>query len=284
MEGKKITIQDYPYTETQLSQRLGELIKVAGSEPASQETWRFILSSIDLTTLEGSDNAQVIENLCQRAMSFSNPQRQVVSPAAVCVYPPFASVAKKHLAGTDIRVASVAGAFPAGQAPIEIKVAEVRYAIQQGADEIDMVISRGKFLEGNYQEVFDEIVAIRNACPNALLKVILETGELKTAQNIYRASQLAMIAGADFIKTSTGKIAVNATPSAFFVMMEAVKNYYKATGRRVGIKAAGGISDPDDAALYVALLRQVLGKDWMTKRYFRIGASRLAGRVLEKIK
>lgn len=284
MEGKKITIQDYPYTETQLNQRLGELIKVAGSEPVSQETYRFILNSIDLTTLEGSDNAQVVEALCQRAVSFANPQRQILSPAAVCVYPPFVSMAKKQLSGTDISVASVAGAFPAGQAPIEIKVAEVKYAVQQGADEIDMVISRGKFLEGNYQEVFDEIVAIRNACPGAILKVILETGELKTAQNIYRASQLAMVAGADFIKTSTGKIAVNATPSAFFVMMEAVKNHYKTTGRRVGIKAAGGISDPDDAALYVALLRQVLGIDWMTKRYFRIGASRLAGRVLEKIK
>lgn len=284
MEGKKITIQEYPYTETQLAKRLGELIKVAGSEPVSQETYRFILGSIDLTTLEGSDNTQVVESLCQRAMSFANLQRQIQSPAAVCVYPPFVSIAKTQLAGTGIQVASVAGAFPSGQSPIEIKVAEVKYAVQQGADEIDMVISRGKFMEGKYQEVFDEIVAVRSACPDALLKVILETGELKTAQNIYRASQLAMVAGADFIKTSTGKIAVNATPSAFLVMMDAVKNHYKTMGRRVGIKAAGGISDPDDAALYVALLQHVLGIDWMTKRYFRIGASRLAGRVLEKIK
>jgi len=284
MEEKKISIQEYPYTEPQMQQRLNEMVKVVGAEPVSQDTYRFILNCIDLTTLEGSDNVQVVEALCQRAVAFGNPQRRILPPAAVCVYPPFVSVAKQCLENKGIRVASVAGSFPAGQSPIEIKVAEVRYAVQHGADEIDMVISRGKFLEGKYQEVFDEIVAIRNACPNALLKVILETGELKTPQNIYRAAQLAMVAGADFIKTSTGKVAVNATPASFFVMLEAVKNHYKTTGRMVGIKAAGGISDPDDAALYVALLRQVLGNDWLTNRYFRIGASRLAGKVFERIK
>ena len=277
-------LEDYPYNEEQLAKRLAGLATQEMSYMDEQAAYRYILSSIDLTTLEGSDNRQVVTALCKKAQAFYNPQRQVPCTAAVCVYPPFVAIAKEELKGTDIRVASVAGAFPAGQSPIEIKVAEVRYAVQEGADEIDMVISRGKFLEGRYQEVYDEIRAIREACPNASLKVILETGELKTPQNIYKASQLAIAAGADFIKTSTGKIAVNATPEAFLIMMDAIKRHYKETGKMVGIKAAGGISDPDDALRYVNLLTAVLGKDWLSKRYFRIGASRLANRVFEKIK
>ena len=277
-------LEDYPYNEEQLAKRLAGLATQEMSYMDEQAAYRYILSSIDLTTLEGSDSRQAVVALCKKAQAFYNPQRQVPCTAAVCVYPPFVAIAKEELKGTDIRVASVAGAFPAGQSPIEIKVAEVRYAVHEGADEIDMVISRGKFLEGRYQEVYDEIRAIREACSNASLKVILETGELKTPQNIYKASQIAIAAGADFIKTSTGKIAVNATPEAFLIMMDAIKRHYKETGKMVGIKAAGGISDPDDALRYVNLLTAVLGKDWLSKRYFRIGASRLANRVFEKIK
>lgn len=283
-ENKSFTLEDYPYSEAQLAKRIEEIKNKEMSYMDEQSCYRYILNSIDLTTLEGSDNRQAVSALCKKALGFYNPQRQISCTAAVCVYPPFVAIAKEELKGSEISVASVAGAFPAGQSPIEIKVAEVKYAVQQGADEIDMVISRGKFLEGNYQEVYDEIRAIRNACPNALLKVILETGELKTPQNIYKASQIAIAAGADFIKTSTGKIAVNATPEAFLVMMDAIKRHYKETGIMVGIKAAGGISDPADAMLYVNLLSQVLGEDWLSKRYFRIGASRLANRVFEKIK
>lgn len=278
-----IEIEDYPYTDAQLKQRLQTLMSKPLRAMDEQEAYRFILGSIDLTTLEGSDNKAVVESLCRKAIGFRNEKRRIPSTAAVCVYPPFVKQAKTVLQGTDIRVASVAGAFPAGQSPIEIKVAEIKYAIQQGADEIDMVISRGKFLEGNLQEVFDEIRVIREVCKDVTLKVILETGELKTPNNIYRASQLAMLAGADFIKTSTGKIAVNATPEAFVVMMDAVRRHHEKTGRKVSIKVAGGISDSETALLYVNLLTQVLGKEWLSNSCFRIGASRLATKVFDVI-
>ncbi|MBQ4441960.1 MAG: deoxyribose-phosphate aldolase [Bacteroidales bacterium] len=278
-----IEIEDYPYTDAQLKQRLQTLMSKPLRAMDEQEAYRFILGSIDLTTLEGSDNKAVVESLCRKAIGFRNEKRRIPSTAAVCVYPPFVKQAKSVLQGTGIRVASVAGAFPAGQSPIEIKVAEIKYAIQQGADEIDMVISRGKFLEGNLQEVFDEIRVIREVCKNVTLKVILETGELKTPNNIYRASQLAMLAGADFIKTSTGKIAVNATPEAFVVMMDAIRRHHEKTGRKVSIKAAGGISDSETALLYLNLLTQVLGKEWLSNSCFRIGASRLATKVLDAI-
>ncbi|MBO4504228.1 MAG: deoxyribose-phosphate aldolase [Bacteroidales bacterium] len=284
-----IRIEEYPYTDAQFKQRMQEdiysfrnVVQPYGGMD-EQEVWRFILGSIDLTTLEGSDNKAVVANLCQKAIDFRDDKRNVSSTAAVCVYPPFVALAKEKLQGTGIRVASVAGAFPAGQSPIEIKAAEVRYAVQQGADEIDMVISRGKFLEGNLQEVFDEIRIIREVCKDVTLKVILETGELKTPNNIYKASQLAILAGADFIKTSTGKIAVNATPEAFVVMMDAIRRCQETTGKKVGIKAAGGISDAETALLYVRMLTQILGKDWLSNRYFRIGASRLANNVCAKI-
>ena len=180
-------------------------------------------------------------------------------------------------------MASVAGAFPSGQLPIELKVAEVEYAVAQGADEIDMVISRGAFLEGHYQQVYDEILAIRKACPQQKLKVILETGELVTPQNIYRASQLAIHAGADFLKTSTGKIAVNATPEAFWVMTFAIQQHFQNTGKKVGIKVAGGLSELQQAYTYLHIWRQNMGKEWITPDLFRVGTSRLAKRVFEKI-
>ena len=191
--------------------------------------------------------------------------------------------AKEKLAGTGIRVASVAGAFPAGQLPINLKVAEVEYAVAEGADEIDMVISRGTFLEGRYQQVYDEILAIRRACPNQKLKVILETGELQTPQNIFRASQLAIHAGADFLKTSTGKIAVNATPEAFWVMMFAIKQHFQNTDKKVGIKVAGGVSELQQAYTYLHIWKRNMGKDWVTPDLFRVGTSRLASKVFGKI-
>lgn len=274
----------YPYPMNEIASRIEACKSTALSRMSEAEAYRFILSCIDLTTLEGNDNALKINELCSVAKSLKNEVRSMPSTAAVCVYPPFVAQAKQLLKGTDIKVASVAGAFPAGQSPIEIKVAEVRYAVQAGADEIDMVISRGKFLEGHHKEVADEIKAIKKACGSSvLLKVILETGELKTPDNIYDASMLAMHSGADFIKTSTGKIAVNATPEAFIVMMDAIADFYKETGKMVSIKAAGGISDAETAMLYVKMLEQVLGEKWLDKSHFRIGASRLANRVTEKI-
>ena len=278
-----IEIEDYPYTDMQLKQRLDGFLRMPMTMMDVQTAYRFILNSIDLTTLEGADNNAAIYDLCQKAVSFRNEKKHIPSVAAVCVYSPFVAQAKALLGQTDVKVASVAGAFPAGQSPIEIKLAEVKYALQQGADEIDLVISRGKFLEGNLQEVYNEIRAIREACSTAKLKVILETGELKTPQNIYKASQLAIVAGADFIKTSTGKISVGATLDAFLVMMDAVKRHHQKTGRKVGIKAAGGISDSETALQYIHLLCLILGKDWLSNTYFRIGASRLATKVFDEI-
>ena len=279
-----IEYHKYPYTEKEILQRI-EQYKTSDLQTMNeQEAYRFILSVIDLTTLEGSDNAKKIEDLCSTAIHFKDKDKNIPNTAAVCVYPPFVKQAKTLLKNTGISVASVAGGFPAGQTPIEIKLAEVKFAVEAGADEIDMVISRGKFLEGNYQEVFDEIAAIKKICGTARLKVILETGELQTADNIYAASWIAMTASADFIKTSTGKIPVNATPESFIVMLDAIKNYHRETGKMVGMKPAGGISDPDTALLYVKILENVLGINWMNNQYFRIGASRLAKKIAEKIK
>ena len=278
-----IEYKKYPYKEEEIAQRIEQYSKAEWKHFTEEEAYRFVLGCIDLTTLEGSDNTQKIKDLCQTAINFKDDSRHIPSTAAVCVYPPFVAQAKALLKGTDIHVASVAGAFPAGQSPIDIKVAEVKYAVAAGADEIDMVISRGKFLEGNYQEVFDEIVAIKQACGEAHLKVILETGELKTADNIYAASMIAMEAGADFIKTSTGKIAVNATPESFLIMLDAIANFYKQTEKMVGMKPAGGISDAENALLYVKILENTLGKQWLNKQYFRIGASRLAKKIQEKL-
>lgn len=279
-----VEYRKYPYAESDILRRIEQYKKMDLQTMTEQEAYRFILSVIDLTTLEGSDNAKKINDLCATAIHFKDNEKNIPSTASVCVYPPFVHQANTLLKNTDILVASVAGGFPAGQTPIEIKLAEVKYAVESGADEIDMVISRGKFLEGNYQEVFDEIAAIKNVCGAARLKVILETGELRSADNIYAASWIAMCAGADFIKTSTGKFSVNATPEFFLIMLDAIKNYYKETGKMTGMKPAGGISDPDTALLYVKILENVLGKNWLNKKYFRIGASRLAQKIAEKIK
>lgn len=238
----------------------------------------FALSVLDLTTLEGSDNNATIENLCNRAKSFST--LNLPNVAAVCVYPVFVRQAKTLLKGTDIKVASVAGAFPSGQSPLEVKIAEIRYAIEEGADEIDMVISRGKFLQGDYLEVFDEVHSIKEVCKKVHLKVILETGEINDLNLIYDASVLALKAGADFIKTSTGKIPVAATPESTFVMLQAIKDYYEKTGIMAGFKPAGGISTPEQAKIYIRLVEEIVGEKWLNNNMFRIGASRLATNLL----
>ena len=277
------TLKNYPYTDEQIQARLAEYQNGGLRYFDFPKAYRFILSVIDLTTLEGSDNAARVQQLCEKAMAFRDDANGIPSTAAVCVYPPFAAQAKSILKDTDIHVACVAGAFPAGQSPIEIKIAEVAYAVSQGADEIDMVISRGKFLEGDYQTVYDEIAAIKAACGHAHLKVILETGELGSADNIYKASQIGIAAGADFIKTSTGKIKVNATPESFLVMLDAIKDHYETTGKMVGMKPAGGIADAPTAIAFLKILENVLGEKWLSNRYFRIGASRLADKIRAEI-
>jgi deoxyribose-phosphate aldolase len=247
------------------------------------EAYKKILSIIDLTTLEGSDTENKIISLCNKAKGYKLKGKGISNVAAVCVYSPFVKIAKKNLKDTDIKVASVAGAFPSGQSPLFVKIEEVKYAINEGADEIDMVISRGKFLEGNYQEVFDEIAAIKEVCGDIHLKVILETGELESLKNIRKASEIAINAGADFIKTSTGKISPAATEQAFVVMLDTIKEYYEKTDKMIGIKPAGGISEPWQALNYLVLVKDILGDKWLNKKYFRIGASRLADKVLDQI-
>ncbi len=243
-----------------------------------KEAIAFALGCIDLTSLEGSDTDSKIVDLCRKASDYFMPQT-----AAVCVYPVFVKLAKDRLSGSNVRIACVAGGFPSGQTSLKIKLEEVQYALQEGTDEVDMVISRGKFLEKKYNVVFDEISAIRSVCKDAKLKVILETGELQSIENITKASEIAIEAGADFIKTSTGKIAISATPEAFTCMLLAIKSCYERTGKQIGIKPAGGITDIDTTLLYIKLVESVLGKKWLDKDYFRIGASRLADKLFEFI-
>jgi deoxyribose-phosphate aldolase len=263
------SLPPYPYSLSEIQARI-ERIKNQPLKKFSSDTEaiRFALHCIDLTTLEGSDHAKKIEQLCENAIQYQT--------AAVCVFPVFVKQAKQILQNTGIKVVSVAGAFPSGQSPINIKVAEVEYAVAQGADEIDMVISRGLFLEEKYEIVYDEIATIKKACQNVHLKVILETGELIDPNLIFKASLLAMHAGADFIKTSTGKISINATPEAFLVMLDAIYLFNNETKKKIGIKPAGGITDIETTLLYLKLLENTLNINWLTNHFFRIGASRLA--------
>ncbi len=247
------------------------------------EALKLILSMIDLTTLEGQDTPGKVRQLCQKAIHLHDALPGLPHVAAVCVYPTMVSVAKEALAGTDINVASVATAFPSGMSTLSVKLDDTRMAVAAGADEIDMVISRGAFLDGDYRYVFDEIVAVKEACGDAHLKVILETGELGTLDRVRKASVLAMHAGADFIKTSTGKIQPAATMQVTLVMLQAIRDYYHDTGRMVGMKPAGGISTSKLAIHYLVMLRETLGNAWMTPEWFRFGASSLANDVLMQL-
>jgi deoxyribose-phosphate aldolase len=238
---------------------------------------------MDLTTLEGADTPGKVAALCAKGIRPDPADPSIPSVAAICVYPSMVPPAVEHLLGSDVRVASVATAFPSGQTFLDVKIAETREALAAGADEIDMVIDRGAFLSGDYQKVFDEIVAIKEAAGSAHLKVILETGELGTYDNVRRASVLAMAAGADFIKTSTGKINPAATPPVTLVMMEAIRDFHRETGRGVGLKPAGGIRTAKQAIHYLVLLHETLGPDWMTPERFRIGASSLLNDCLMQL-
>ena len=246
------------------------------------EVWKQCLHQIDLTTLNGDDTTAKVAGMAQKVNEFSSHFPGVPNVAAMCVYPALVETAHDTLT-EPIGLAAVAAGFPASQTFIEVKVAEAAMAVAAGATEIDIVISIGKFLEGKYQEVFDEISEIKAAIRDAHLKVILETGALKTAENIYKASILAMAAGADFIKTSTGKIAVNATPEATYVMCHAIKDWYEKTGQKVCYKPAGGVSTTEEAVQHYTLVKEILGKDWLNNQSFRFGASRLANNLLTSI-
>lgn len=244
---------------------------------------KLAVSMMDLTTLEGADTPGKIRHLCAKALHPMEPQYDCPPVAAVCVYPNLVKPAAAFLAGTGVRVASVATAFPSGQAPLRIKLEEVRFAVKAGAVEIDMVIDRGAFLSGNYSKVYDEITAVRAACGSAHLKVILETGELKTYDNVRLASHLAMHAGADFIKTSTGKISPAATLPVTLVMLEAIRDHYYDTGKSIGMKPAGGIRTSKEALHYLVMVKETLGAAWLTPEGFRFGASGLLTDVNRQI-
>jgi deoxyribose-phosphate aldolase len=247
---------------------------------AKQFALDLAISMIDLTTLEGQDTAGKVASLCAKARRPDPGDPSCPTVAAVCVYGDLVPVAVAALAGTGIHVAAVATAFPSGRAPLDVKLADVRAAVEAGADEIDMVIDRGAFLSGRYLDVHDEIAAVRDACGDAHLKVILETGELATYDNVRRASWLAMLAGADFVKTSTGKVSPAATLPVTLVMLEAVRDFRAQTGRQVGVKAAGGIRAAKDAVRYLVVVNETCGDDWLTPDYFRFGASSLLNDLL----
>ena len=244
---------------------------------------KLALNMIDLTTLEGKDTDGKVKQLCYKAQHLHDAYPGLPTVAAICVYPSMVKVAKKALGNSGIKVASVATAFPSGQAPRDVKIRDTKFAISEGADEVDMVISRGKFHMGEYNFVFDEIAATKEACGTARLKVILETGELVTYDKVRRASDIAMYAGADFIKTSTGKISPAATMPVTLVMLEAIRDFYYKTGKRIAMKPAGGISKSKLALHYLVMLNEVLGEEWMNNQWFRFGASSLANDILMQL-
>jgi len=244
---------------------------------------KLALSMIDLTTLEGKDTPGKVKQMCYKAAHLHDAYPDLPTVAAVCVFPSMVRIAAQALKETQIQIASVSTAFPSGQAPLDVKIRDTEFAVAQGATEIDMVISRGKFLSGEYSYVFDEIAKIKECCGKARLKVILETGELATLDNVRKASDLAIHAGADFIKTSTGKIQPAATMQVTYVMLQAIKDYFDSTGKMIGMKPAGGISTAKLALHNLVMVNEILGPAWLTNEWFRFGASSLANDVLMQI-
>jgi deoxyribose-phosphate aldolase len=267
-----------------LEERAAMLAKRSIKRESKLQALDLAIRMMDLTTLEGQDTPGKIAALCSKALRPDPVDPSVPPVAAVCVYPNLVRPAKERLQGSDVKVASVATAFPSGQSPTELKVAEARAVVELGADEVDMVLDRGAFHSGRYAKVYDEIVRVKEACGPAHLKVILETGELGTYDNVRRASLLAIAAGADFIKTSTGKINPAATLPVTLCMMEAVRDVHAETGRVVGIKPAGGIRVAKQAVQYLVVLHETLGPAWMTPDLFRFGASSLLNDVLMQIR
>lgn len=247
------------------------------------EVRRELLSTVELTTLKVTDSQESVLQFTERVNRFADEHPDLPHLATVCVYPNFAKIVSESLEAEGVEVACVSGGFPSAQTFIEIKTTETALAVHDGATEIDMVLSVGTFLSGDYETCADEIAEIKAACSDRPLKVILETGALQTASQIKRASVLSMYAGADFIKTSTGKIEPAATPEAAYVMCQAIKEYHKETGIRIGFKAAGGVSTVDDALTYYTIVREVLGKEWIDENLFRIGTSRLANLLVSEI-
>jgi len=279
----KLNLQAHPVDEVGIRERVARLATRSIKKASKVEGLKLALSMVDLTTLEGADTPGKVRQLCTKAIHLHSGRKDLPMVAAVCVYPTMVRIAREALQGTPIQVAAVATAFPSGMNPLAVKLEDTRYAVAEGAHEIDMVISRGDFLRGDYARVADEIEQVKGACGKAHLKVILETGELGTLDRVRLASDIAMQSGADFIKTSTGKIQPAATPEVVLVMLQAINDFYRKTGKRIGMKPAGGIANAKAALNLLIMVREVLGPAWLTPSLFRIGASKLPNDMLMQL-
>ena len=270
--------------DAEIKKEVDLLIKTKLVENDTIDVKKALFSFIDLTTLNSTDNDESVMKFTEKVNRFDSEFADLKNVAAICVYPNFAQVVKDTLEVENVNIACVSGGFPSSQTFIEVKIAETAMAIMEGADEIDIVISVGQFLNENYEEMCDEIEELKNTCKDKHLKVILETGALQTSSNIKKASILSMYSGADFIKTSTGKQQPAATPEAALVMCQAIKEYYDITGNKIGFKPAGGINTVNDALIYYTIVKEILGEEWLTNKLFRIGTSRLANLLLSEIR
>lgn len=277
-------IKSYPAINAQTVASETEKIIAKAEENANADTYKTLLSCLDLTTLSATDTVEKVQAMTEKVNNFQSQFSDLPNVGAICVYPALVASVRESLMTQGVDIASVAGGFPASQTFIEVKVAETSLAVMDGADEIDVVLGLGDFLSGNYEKVFEDISEIKAACGTAKLKVILETGALKTTENIYNAAIIAMEAGADFIKTSTGKEVEAATPEAAYVMTKAIKEFTaKSGGRKIGFKPAGGIATTAEALKYYTIVKENLGQEWLSNENFRIGASRLANDLLSSL-
>lgn len=271
-------------SDADVQARVASIIENKVAENNTEEVKKLLFNCIDLTTLNSTDSDESVMKFTEKVNKFDDEFPDLKNVAAICVYPNFAEVVKNTLDVDGINIACVSGGFPSSQTFIEVKIAETAMALMEGADEIDIVISIGKFLSGDYETMCEEIQELKDTCKERHLKVILETGALKTASNIKKASILSMYSGADFIKTSTGKQQPAATPEAAYVMCEAIKEYYEKTGNKIGFKPAGGINTVNDALIYYTIVKEILGEEWLNNELFRLGTSRLANLLLSDIK
>ena len=278
-------IEEYKNTmrDEEVAQRVQALIDEKVESNDTIEVKKFLFNCIDLTTLKCTDSDESVMKFTEKVNEFDDKHPDLKNVAAICVYPNFAKIVSDTLQVENVGIACVSGGFPSSQTFQEIKIAETAMAVHEGATEIDIVLSVGKFLSGDYESVCDEIEELKSVCGERHLKVILETGALKTADNIKKASILSIFSGADFIKTSTGKESPAATPEAAYVMCQTIKEYYQKTGRKIGFKPAGGINSVHDALVYYTIVKEILGEEWLTNELFRLGTSRLANLCLSEI-
>lgn len=269
--------------DEEIAEKVRKIIAEKVPENDRVEVKKFLMGSVELTTLKTTDSDESVLAFTEKVNQFEDAYPELPHVATICVYPCFAKIVSESLEVEGVEIACVSGSFPSSQARIEVKIAETALAVQDGATEIDIVMPVGKFLSGDYESVCDDISELKQACGDAPMKVILETGDLKTASNIKKASILSMYAGADYIKTSTGKEKISATPEAAYVMCQAIKEYYDETGIQIGFKPAGGLNTVSDALIYYTIVKEVLGEKWLTNKWLRLGTSRLANLLLSEI-